>query len=42
MVTPCPEIALTLPEISNLFEELDSYHSIFSLLFRRSEQGRHA
>lgn len=42
MVATCPEIELTLPEISNLLEELDTYHSIFSPLFRRSEQGRHA
>jgi SRSO17 transposase len=34
MVTTCPEIELTLPEIAGLIDELDSYHSIFSPLFR--------
>lgn len=42
MVTTCPEIELTLPEIAGLIDELDSYHSIFSPLFRRSEQSHHA
>ncbi|NIP22268.1 MAG: IS701 family transposase, partial [Phycisphaerae bacterium] len=42
MITIGPEIDLSIPDIDELIEELRIYHSIYSPLYRRSEQGKHA